>query len=323
MNFLHLTRRVNPRRFRQLGVRQLVFFCFSYIALQIAFSCGASLQRHFNLERGMLAVENRISLDLAHLSLPNPNLNMAGNAQQVKNYLQQLNAVIAEQDLPLRISSLQSVAADNSPVNGAVVIRQLRAPEQTVELGLTIQEPSLLQGFSLYPLLLSAILLLLIRPYLKHKTLSAGTSATPVAVANLLLDLHKKELALTAHGARVPLANKPLCFYAALLTYCQRHPDARLSQHQQLPNELLELADKYFLRLIDLGHTIRKRPDFNANLEKMLSEIRAALDELFSDTPTLKPLYYPPKATGEGSRSKMHNFALRQLQDNAWAINGK
>ena len=137
----------------------------------------------------------------------------------------------------------------------------------------------------------------------------------------LTLDLTNKALALG--NKQVPLANKPLCFYAALLNYCQQHPEVRLCQHYQLPDALLELADKYFLRLVELGHTIRKRPDFNANLEKMLSEIRAALDELLSEYPDLKPLYSPPKATGEGSRSRMHNFALTHLQPQRWDITGK
>src|SRR5690606_20984076 len=142
-------------------------------------------------------------------------------------------------------------------------------------------------------------------------------------VNNLVLDLSRKELSLTNTDTRVALANKPLCFYAALLDYCQDHPHVRLCQHKLLPAELVELADNYFLRLVALGHTIRKRPDFNNNLEKNLSEIRAALDELFTAAPELKAFYYPPKARGEGSRSKTHSFALTQLPKESWQITGR
>lgn len=311
---------------KRFNTYHCLFFVFSYLALQLAFSSGASLQRQFNLERGILAVENRVSLDLAHLSLPNPELNMAGNAGQVRHYLHKLNDAIAAQSLPLTVNSLQTVTADVDHNAQTHIVRQLSAPEQTVNLGLIVQEPSWLSELSGYPLLLAALLLMLVRPYLKRKPQALSeplARAHSMTQMNLILDLANKELGLTHSNKRVPLANKPLCFYAALLGYCQQHPGTRLCQHQLLPTDLLELADKYFLRLVDLGHTIRKRPDFNANLEKMLSEIRAALDELLNDYPELKTLYYPPKALGEGSRSRMHNFALMNLQDNRWEIVGK
>lgn len=299
-----------------------LFFVFSYVVLQVAFSSGASLQRQFNIERGILAVENRISLDLAHLSLPNPELNMAGNASQVLHYLQELNEAIAAQSLPVSIHSLQTVVADTHTSPKQEIVRQLIAPEQTINLSLHVEEPGWLSGLSGYPLLLAGLLLILIRPYLKRKPVPVTEHHTGAIIPlTLTLDLTNKALALG--NKQVPLANKPLCFYAALLNYCQQHPEVRLCQHHQLPDALLELADKYFLRLVELGHTIRKRPDFNANLEKMLSEIRAALDELLSEYPDLKPLYYPPKATGEGSRSRMHNFALTHLQPQRWDITGK
>ena len=64
---------------------------------------------------------------------------------------------------------------------------------------------------------------------------------------------------------------------------------------------------------MDLGHTKRKRPDFNANLDKTLSEIRAALDEVFAGYSEEKAKYCPPRAQGEGSRSKQHSYALPRL----------
>ena len=109
----------------------------------------------------------------------------------------------------------------------------------------------------------------------------------------------------------MPLANKPLCFYTALIEFCIAHPDILLNQNKELPSELITLANKYFLRLTELGHTIRKRPNFSNSLEKTLSEIRAALDEIFVDDVELKALLFPPKAHGEGSRSKLHHYGLK------------
>ena len=82
-----------------------------------------------------------------------------------------------------------------------------------------------------------------------------------------------------------------------------------------MPTELLALANKSFGRLIELGHTKRKRPDFNANLDKTLSEVRAALDEVFVGYSEEKETYYPPRAQGEGSRSKQHSYALPSIRE--------
>ena len=82
-----------------------------------------------------------------------------------------------------------------------------------------------------------------------------------------------------------------------------------------MPTELLALANKSFGRLIELGHTKRKRPDFNANLDKTLSEVRAALDEVFVRYSKEKETYYPPRAQGEGSRSKQHSYALPSIRE--------
>ena len=84
----------------------------------------------------------------------------------------------------------------------------------------------------------------------------------------------------------------------------------------------MTLANKSFGRLIELGHTKRKRPDFNANLDKTLSEIRAALDEVFADFPEEKDTFYPPRAQGEGSRSKQHSYALVSIKEDNIEIIG-
>ena len=310
----------------------LLLLVGGFCALQLAYFFGMSLQRDFNLERSILAVENRVSLDLPRLSLPNPSLNLAGNPAQVREYLQKLNALLIEQNLSVRVSSLQQFDAqsqlDSASENShshRFIERQLQLPGQIISLKLAICQPTLWQSASIYPLLASILLVFLLSPYLQRKPtpVAENFSASQARHAGLVLDLENKCIAVRGTNYKVELANKPLCFYAALLNYCQQHPGVRLCQHAILPDELLQLANQYFMRLVVLGHTIRKRPDFDANLEKMLSEIRAALDELFIDHPESKSLFYPPKALGEGSRSKMHNFALSRLGEAEWEIKGK
>lgn len=318
---------------KSLNYYHLLLFIGSFCALQLAYFFGMSLQRDFNLERSILAVENRVSLDLPRLSLPNPSLNIAGNPAQVREYLQKLNALLIEQNLSVRVSGLQQFDAQSQLNNSAreqshahtFIERHLQLPGQVINLKMAICQPRWLQSASLYPLLASLLLVFLLSPYLQRKPVVSAVNpvASPSRYAGLVLDLENKCIVLRDTDYKVELANKPLCFYAALLSYCQQHPGIRLCQHAILPDELLTLANQYFMRLVVLGHTIRKRPDFDANLEKMLSEIRAALDELFIDHPESKMFFYPPKALGEGSRSKMHNFALGRLSEAEWEIKGK
>jgi hypothetical protein len=320
---------------KTLNYYHLLLFVGSFLAMQLAYFFGMSLQRDFNLERSILAVENRVSLDLPRLSLPNPSLNLAGNPAQVRDYLQTLNELLVKQNLSVRVSSLQQfdaklqshadlqILGEQSHAH-VFIERQLQLPGQIVSLRLGICQPTLWQNTSVYPLLTSLLLVFLLLPYLQRKPIPvAGNLTASKTRQGLILDLENKCIAVRGTDYKVELANKPLCFYAALLSFCQQHPGVRLCQHAILPEQLLTFANQYFLRLVALGHTIRKRPDFDANLEKMLSEIRAALDELFIDCPETKRLFYPPKALGEGSRSKLHNFALNRLHEADWEIKGK
>jgi hypothetical protein len=138
----------------------------------------------------------------------------------------------------------------------------------------------------------------------------------------LVINLKDKTISNGIDDKAITLQNKPLCFYTALVKYCIEHPDQPLQPHKDVPTELLALANKSFGRLIELGHTKRKRPDFNANLDKTLSEIRAALDDVFSGYVDEKETYYPPRAQGEGSRSKQHSYALPSIKDDDIEIIG-
>ena len=322
---------VNLKKINRLHIG-CFFLC--YCALQLAFSFGQALQREFTVERNLLAVENRISLDLPRLSLPNPELNVAGNPAQVSDYLDRLNRMLAAQDNPVRVIRLQHFNVQDLAASEQLessdrshthlqMERNLYLPAQTIHLIMGVCESPLWKSLSFYPLLAAGLLMMFFAPFLQLKTAAEKRDDAEAKTAELVIDLENKCLRYGAENEFVFLANKPLCFYAALLTYCQQHPGAKLCQHAPLPDELLTLANQYFLRLIALGHTIRKRPDFDMNLEKMLSEIRAALDEIFIRSPENKNLFYPPKALGEGSRSKLHNFALFGIDGSHWSIKGK
>jgi hypothetical protein len=129
----------------------------------------------------------------------------------------------------------------------------------------------------------------------------------------LIINLNSKTLSNGLKESEVQIPNKPFCFYIALLDYCINQKTPYLSHSNNVPEDLLSGANKYFYRLIELGHTKRKRPDFSTNLDKTLSEIRAALDTVFLHHADDKEMFYPPKAQGEGSRSKLHNYALEHI----------
>ena len=156
------------------------------------------------------------------------------------------------------------------------------------------------------------------------KAIELNKPIVELAPFMLIIDLNHKTLSTNyAHEQLISLANKPLCFYLALVEFCKENNDIALNQNKNVPEELVELANKYFHRLVELGHIVRKRPNFNNSLEKTLSEIRAALDEVLSEYPEQKDIYYPPKAFGEGSRSRLHSYGLVNIDKGNIDIKGK
>ena len=88
--------------------------------------------------------------------------------------------------------------------------------------------------------------------------------------------------------------------------------------------ERQQLMEKSMRR--DLSARIVQLPkprEATVALEKTLSEIRAALDEILRQSPDLKAKLYPPKAHGEGSRSKLHSYGLKNLAESDYEIRGK
>lgn len=297
----------------------------AYLAFQILYWLSAQKSQTQAVERAILALEKRIALDVPWLQLPNEAMNTAADAPSVQRYLQSLNQQARQMQLPIRIHSLEGIQVPTPIDYNLAIQRQLQTPGQVLHLQVGATHFSLLETLSVWPILASALLFLLSKGRLDYRSSLSRINAENTMPARpcLIINLHDRSLSCQQGGHQVQLSNKPLCFYLAVLEYCQQHDKPSLSHNKDMPQELLDSANRYFSRLIELGHTIRKRPDFRSNLDKMLSEIRAALDEAFKDNPDAKLVFYPPKAQGEGSRSKVHSYALEEVRNADIVIIGK
>ncbi|MEI4551917.1 hypothetical protein [Pseudoalteromonas spongiae] len=269
-------------------------------------------------------IENRIAKDLNRLPLPDPNKSSAGNDLAVANYITALNEKLMHHPLLPKVLAIQSNNYDVGS-NRKVITHQFSTPTQVVRFAFSLKKMGLFDYFSWLALIASIGFYFLVnyRYDLKLTKNNLVVESIDEERARLVIDLEQKLLINSRTHTSVPLANKPLCFYTALIEYCMAQPDVLLNQNKELPDELVSLANKYFYRLTELGHTIRKRPNFSNSLEKTLSEIRAALDEILLDDIELKDMLYPPKAHGEGSRSKLHHYGLRNVDTDQIEIIGK
>ncbi len=269
-------------------------------------------------------IENRIAKDLNRLPLPDPNKSSAGNDLAVANYITALNEKLMHHPLLPKVLAIQSNNYDVGS-NRKVITHQFSTPTQVVRFAFSLKKLGLFDYFSWLALIASIGFYFLVnyRYDLKLTKNNLVAESIDEERARLVIDLEQKLLINSRTHTSVPLANKPLCFYTALIEYCMAQPDVLLNQNKELPDELVSLANKYFYRLTELGHTIRKRPNFSNSLEKTLSEIRAALDEILLDDIELKDMLYPPKAHGEGSRSKLHHYGLRNVDTDQIEIIGK
>ena len=288
-----------------LVVFQLASLSAQYVA--------STLTHHQALDE----LELRISLDAAYLDVGNTALNTPVNTAAVQRYLARLNSALYNAEYPLMVTALQSVEYSGE-LPEAFTTRQtlkLTNSEQAIEIDVAMRSAMSELNFSPLAMLFSLVLMPLyvrISGRRRRRELKIAQEEAPPTPL-LIIDLKDKTLGNGVNDVKVVLQNKPLCFYTALVKYCMENPSEPLQHHKDVPVELLNLANKVFGRLIELGHTKRKRPDFNANLDKTLSEVRAALDEVFADFTAEKERYYPPRAQGEGSRSKQHSFALTTL----------
>ena len=309
--------------------KYLSIFCCIFSMLLAVFFVANALQTQQQVKLAQLQVLNRIALDLPHINLANTFLSHSGSEDDIKQYITLLNQ-------KLKVSNLVEVIAIDGISINTVDKQMATSTLVTANRNITVVFSQVHQYSAAFFIaviclsaLASALIVALIRMRdIKIITLSAinkDNQEQAEDIATIVkIDLNKKALGLnTNHELAIALANKPLCFYLALIEFCVEHPTVTLNQNKDVPDELIELANKYFYRLTQLGHTIRKRPNFTNSLEKTLSEIRAALDELLIDHPELKDIYYPPKAHGEGSRSRLHSYGLSNIKVSDIEVIGK
>lgn len=292
-----------------------------FLVLQLFSSIGQFIANEIAMHKAIDQVQHRIALDISFLDVGNQMLHTPANKAAVSRYLTQMNAQLEKQHYPLRVASLKSVQTD---VNSALFPHTESFEFDTSEqkIAFTLRKSSIFNSISFsytalfFTMLLAPLFVLAKRQNDTKEPIQPPTPVEPKVVINL----KNKTISNGVNDIAVTLQNKPLCFYTALIQFCASNPTQQLHPHKDVPTELTSLANKTFARLIELGHTKRKRPDFNANLDKTLSEIRATLDEVFAAFPIEKKRYYPPRAQGEGSRSKQHSYTLTNLHQNDFVI---
>ncbi|WP_199609735.1 hypothetical protein [Flocculibacter collagenilyticus] len=305
-----------------------IFFAY-YCVFQLLFSIGHHFQLQRNIDMQVTNISTRVALDLPYLHIANPLTQISGNSQRLANYINGLNEQLAAQNANVFVSAIVNNSdyfnLYKTDENAKTIVVPLAAPQQTLWLIATVNDVSILGRVSYLAIFVALLLLDLTKVHIQGWRVYNDVKASkePVVTVWMTIDLAQRQIINNVTGQNVNMSNKPFCFYAALLEFSGKYPDNALNPNKDLPQELIELSNKYFYRLIELGHTIRKRPDFNSNLDKVLSEIRAGLDELFADMPEIKTMFYPPKAIGEGARSKSHSFTLANLDVGTYEIIGK
>ncbi|MBQ4857659.1 hypothetical protein [Pseudoalteromonas sp. MMG007] len=301
-----------------------------FFVLSLLFYVSVIEKKQQANKQKIMQIEKQIALDLPLLDLSNELLRHSGDKGAVLNYIKKLNTHINSDELT--VFAISAKHEFESPLEPNQVSRTLKSNSGAVLVVFEIDEAYLTtQTLSFH--FLFFVMSVLISFWLKHvftykltqDLLKSEDQHTAAQLPlTLIIDLNNKTISINYKSdLQVSLANKPLCFYLALVEYCSHHSDILLYHSKNVPDELIELANKYFYRLVELGHTVRKRPNFNNSLEKTLSEIRAALDEVLIEYPDQKELYYPPKAYGEGSRSRLHSYALTNIVNGNVEILGK
>lgn len=295
----------------------------AFVLFQLAYSIGKLESYQHDKQHASSAIEKQVTGDLDKLPLANEKLHIMGRPIEIENYIYGLNQSLSASNLP--ISVLMLVPDEQPELKPKQTLHMLAGQEQIVWLVLSDDTIAFTELFSFFPLLGALLIYWFSYKYCLHFCQQEETTAVieQEIITWLQIDLKQKKLINLNNNKEVEVANKPLCFFSALIDYCQHNPEQHINPNKELPEELISLSNKYFFRLIDLGHTIRKRPNFTNNLEKTLSEIRASLDEIFEKDFEKKEVFYPPKAIGEGSRSKAHSFALSKLDTERLEFIGK
>ncbi|MBB1377195.1 hypothetical protein [Pseudoalteromonas sp. SR43-2] len=310
--------------------KQLLVLLCLFLTLSSVFYISVIQKSQQVTKQKITQIERQIALDLPLLDLSNELLKHSGNKDAVNSYIKTLNSYINSNDL--KVVAIAPKGEILAPVNLHQITRSLSTNNGPVLVVFNVQQTHFTVSHLIYYFIFLVLSVLIsfwvkfafIKQSNKQFNNAQHQSITEPTPLILIVDLNDKTLSSSCNAEqKVGLANKPLCFYLALVEYCTNNDDVALSHNKDVPEELLELANKYFYRLVELGHTVRKRPNFNNSLEKTLSEIRAALDEVLSECPEEKELYYPPKAYGEGSRSRLHSYGLANIKKGNIEIRGK
>ena len=310
--------------------KQLLVLLCLFLTLSSVFYISVIQKSQQVTKQKITQIERQIALDLPLLDLSNELLKHSGNKDAVNSYIKTLNSYINSNDL--KVVAIAPKGEMLVPVNLHQITRSLSTNNGPVLVVFNVQQTHFTVSHLIYYFIFLVLSVLIsfwvkfafIKQSNKQFNNAQHQSITEPTPLILIVDLNDKTLSSSCNTEqKVGLANKALCFYLALVEYCTNNDDVALSHNKDVPEELLELANKYFYRLVELGHTVRKRPNFNNSLEKTLSEIRAALDEVLSECPEEKELYYPPKAYGEGSRSRLHSYGLVNIKKGNIEIRGK
>ncbi|MBQ4860186.1 hypothetical protein J8L98_00595 [Pseudoalteromonas sp. MMG013] len=273
-----------------------------------------TIQIEQDINQHAAQIITRVALDINALPIADPFFSYSGNPNVVASYIEKINSRLGSQAARV---SLKEISISKLPEHDSTVVKPLAAAHRTIYVSFDVDTQHNKSAYILpfvLALLNSAFFGWVSTGVVRDKVRTTNTNVESKIPKRLVVDLYTKTIMLNcAKEDAVKLANKPLCFYLALVEFCEAQPDVILNQNKDVPDELMVIADKYFDRLITLGHTIRKRPNFSSSLEKTLSEIRAALDEIMAEHSELKMKYYPPKAHGEGSRSKLHSYGLSDV----------
>ncbi|CAM4191907.1 hypothetical protein [Pseudoalteromonas byunsanensis] len=289
----------------------LLLFVFIFVCM---FSASQHTVIKHNSQLDVSKLATRIALDLDMLPIADPLFNYSGNEKKIAQYIASINEQLAASNSRVRLTSLTSSSNIEQTSKGNVY--SLNSAHRQVGFVYEVNTHISWLNYLLPIMMALSVWGVYLWAFVFNRKHTKETSLVQeVEVPNLVIDLNTKYVSLsTDDQVQIQLANKPLCFYIALVEYCIANPDVLLNPNKDVPDELIAIANKYFERLTTLGHTVRKKPNFSNSLEKTLSEIRAALDELFSEFPELKAKYYPPKAYGEGSRSKLHSYGLIHIE---------
>lgn len=292
--------------------------------LIVATVFGSLDSRQSHIEKSIIVLKNRIALDVFDLGLETESSQITQDNIIIRSYIRDLNRYLEEVNFPIKVEGIMHYYLNEETTTENITI-ELHTSRNIIPIEIMIDVPLVKPGSIILCLFFAAAYLGLVSSNQKRAAHSAKVNDKEVVkkVAKLVVDLQERSLYLSTNPEQVAqLSNKPLCFYLAMLNYCSENKEPQLFHNKQLPEDFIALANKYFSRLLELGHSRRKRPDFDNNIDKMLSEIRTALDEIMSAKPELKEMFFPQKAQGEGSRSKLHNFALQQLKPDGFELIG-